>query len=494
MAVVYRAHHAELGRAVALKVMHGAFVFSEPHVERFMAEARASATLRHPHIVDVSDVGELDGRPYIVMEYLEGETLAALLARRGRLPAGAVADLALPLVSAVAAAHAAGIVHRDIKPENIFLATDARGGERPVLLDFGISKNAAPRKKALTEAGLVLGTPYYMSPEQVQRASELDGRADQYSLGVTLYELCTGVLPFRSDASLFMLMAEIMHGRPEAPCSLVPELPAGFERVVLRAMATSRDERFASMADFGRALLPFCTDEVRAKWVGELGLPGQSEVRVPSLSHLRPKPSWRVTADEPPASALPMAPCALRAADLRAIPWLDGCSDAELATFLGGVTPHRYAAGAPLFAQGEHATTAFLVVSGQLSIDVVADDASPDLALIGPGELAGQIALIEDIPRAASVRARTATTVLALERDAFERLLAAASPVAAHVQLMVAVAGIRQLRCATKRLAVLMEERDEADAAGAKSRRLQHLRAAIAEWSVTIEASSTARA
>jgi CRP-like cAMP-binding protein len=189
-----------------------------------------------------------------------------------------------------------------------------------------------------------------------------------------------------------------------------------------------------------------------------------------------------------------MAPCALRAADLRAIPWLDGCSDAELATFLGGVTPHRYAAGAPLFAQGEHATTAFLVVSGQLSIDVVADDASPDLALIGPGELAGQIALIEDIPRAASVRARTATTVLALERDAFERLLAAASPVAAHVQLMVAVAGIRQLRCATKRLAVLMEERDEADAAGAKSRRLQHLRAAIAEWSVTIEASSTARA
>ena len=488
MAVVYRAHHAELGRPVALKVMHGAFVFSEAHVERFMAEARASATLRHPHIVDVSDVGEIDGRPYIVMEHLEGETLAALLARQGRLPASAVADLALPLVSAVAAAHAAGIIHRDIKPENIFLATDPRGEERPVLLDFGISKSVAPQSKALTQAGHVLGTPYYMSPEQVQRADALDGRADQYSLGVTLYELCTGVLPFRSDDSLYMLMAEIMHGRPEAPSSLVPELPVEFERVVLRAMASSRDERFGTMADLGRALLPFCTEAVRAKWIAELGQP---DLRIPSASHLRARPSWRAAAEEPsPPSALPSAPCALSTAELRAIPWLDAFTDAELDAFLAGVSALRYAAGAPVFAQGEHATTALLVVSGELSIDDPADGGG-DLGVIGPGELVGQIALIEDVPRAASVRARVPTTVLALERDALQRLLATGSPVAARVQLTVAVSGIRQLRRGTRRLAILMEQRDEADASGAKSRRLQHLRAAIAEWSVALDSRSS---
>ncbi len=485
MAAVYRARHAKLGRDVALKVMHPTLAASDGHVRRFMQEARSVASLSHPNISDITDVGELDGRPYIVMEYLEGEPLAALLARRGRLSPVEIADLVLPLVSAIGTAHAAGLIHRDIKPENVFLAREARGAERPVLLDFGISKQLEASEGRLTEVGQFVGTPYYMSPEQIQMNAPVDGRADVYALGVMLYELATGVMPYRSDQSLYVLLAEIVLGRAEPPSLHQPTLPRDFERVVLRAMACKREDRFATIAELGRALLPFASLGVQAAWAEEL----QDAILQPRPMSVPPPklPSWRAEAAQPARHPV-RTPVVLSAADLRVIKGLDACTEAELGTFLLAVGAFRYPPGARLFEQGAEADSCFVVLEGEVEIVKESHSRWDVLAVIGPGEFVGQVALVEDTPRSASVIARTETLALSIGRDVFQRLLSSGSGIAARLQRILAVSGIRQLRTATRRLSNLLEERAlQRDDTG-QTARLERLRAAIAEWSVAIDA------
>jgi serine/threonine-protein kinase len=188
MGSVYEAEHQELGRRVALKMLHRDLTHTPEVVARFLREARATAKVRHPHVVDVQDVGSEGGAPFLVMEYLDGEDLASLLVREGRLAVERATDLLLPVLAGVDAAHQAGIVHRDLKPENIFLLRAPGGELHPKVLDFGIAKVLDPAGSlTLTRTASLLGTPYYMSPEQARGARDVDGRTDQYALGVILY-------------------------------------------------------------------------------------------------------------------------------------------------------------------------------------------------------------------------------------------------------------------------------------------------------------------
>jgi eukaryotic-like serine/threonine-protein kinase len=228
MASVFLARDTELDRAVALKLLAENLGGDESVRRRFVREARLAARLSHPNVVSVFDAGEDDGRPYIVMEYVDGENLAELLARRGRVPPDEARGLALQAAQGLAHAHAAGLVHRDVKPQNLILGND---GVLKVA-DFGIAR--AAETTALTQAGTVLGTAAYLSPEQAL-GEEVTPATDVYSLGVVLYELLSGRPPFKVET------LDDLAQRPEmevAPVSeLAPEVPRDLEDVVMRCLA-----------------------------------------------------------------------------------------------------------------------------------------------------------------------------------------------------------------------------------------------------------------
>jgi serine/threonine-protein kinase len=270
---VYEARHVDLQKVVALKTLHAEYARDPAMRERFLAEAMATSRLRHPHVVDVSDYGVQDGAAFLVMEYLEGEDLASLLAREGALSPDRIVELLVPLCAAVSATHDAGIVHRDLKPENLFLARNALGQLQPKVLDFGISKviSAGDDLRDPGTADLI-GTPCYMSPEQAQGAAVTDARSDQYALGVILYECATGRLPFEGD-TLYALLEQISAGVFPAPRTLRPELPARFERVILRAMHKSPARRYPSALALARDLLAFAGPLARSTWEPVLASP-----------------------------------------------------------------------------------------------------------------------------------------------------------------------------------------------------------------------------
>jgi serine/threonine protein kinase len=253
MGTVYEAEHLVIGRLVALKVLHPGFTSESEAVRRFRHEARAAGSIGHPNICEIYDVGELeDGGPYLVMERLHGETLADRIERDIALPLADVVDVALQVLSALAAAHEKGIVHRDVKPDNIFLAQ--RVGFAPLvkLLDFGISKNAALDDLRLTRTGAVMGTPYYMAPEQA-RGEFIDARIDLYAVGAVLYESLTGRRPFDAN-ELAELLRQVLFDEPRPMRDLRPSVPRPFEFVVRRALAKERTERFQTAPEFMAAL------------------------------------------------------------------------------------------------------------------------------------------------------------------------------------------------------------------------------------------------
>jgi serine/threonine protein kinase len=251
MSVVYRATHLRLPTHVAIKVLY-AHLSDGTAKSRFRREAELLATIKHPNIVTVYDFNELDGFPFFVMEFLEGEDLSQLLSRDRKLPLGRALPLVRQMADALGAAHARGIVHRDLKPQNVFLCRPAAGGSLPTvkLLDFGISKLLGS-SDALTASDLTMGTPSYMSPEQARGESgHVDARADQFALALMLYEMLSGSHPFRRGDAPLMTMSRIV--TEEAPA--IADVPAAPMAALQRALAKQADARWPSVSDLVAAL------------------------------------------------------------------------------------------------------------------------------------------------------------------------------------------------------------------------------------------------
>jgi serine/threonine protein kinase len=263
MGTVYLGVHALLGRKAAVKILLPELSQKQDIVQRFFNEARAATAIRHSGIVEVYDFGfSDDGCAYIVMEYLDGESLQARLHGLGRLTQLRTLGIARQMVSALAAAHKAGIVHRDLKPDNVFLVPDDDSpiGERVKLLDFGIAKLAADSgiapgigEMARTSTGAIMGTPYYMSPEQCRGAGRVDARSDLYAFGCVLYEMLCGEMPFTGDGAGEVLAAHI-HLPPPALRARVPDLSPGIEALVTQLLAKDPDRRPQSADEVGHAL------------------------------------------------------------------------------------------------------------------------------------------------------------------------------------------------------------------------------------------------
>jgi serine/threonine protein kinase len=257
MGVVVAATHLELLELRALKFMLPSSLQSGEAVERFLREARAAARLRNEHVAKVHDVGRLEnGAPYMVMEYLEGSDLDALLKREGPLPPAVAALYAIQVCEALSEAHSLGIIHRDLKPSNLFLTRRLDGTASIKVLDFGISKllGTGPDFE-MTKTETVLGSPMYMSPEQMRSARSVDARSDIWSLGVMLYKLTTGKLPFPAE-NITELVLKILETVPAAPSTLQREVSPAFDAIILRCLRRIRDERYPNVAALAAALVP----------------------------------------------------------------------------------------------------------------------------------------------------------------------------------------------------------------------------------------------
>ena len=314
-AVVYRAKQLSTGQSVAVKLMHAdRAAGGDVELARFRRESDLIGELRHPHVARLIDSGWLEVRresaaavamegtgttqspipetvpdlrdtkqmrnevtgsrsvaktpeearvPYIVMELLEGRSLAAMLGQRGRLSIGETVEIVLPVVSALWEAHRNGVVHRDLKPGNIFLAEAHDRVMRPMVLDFGVAKLLRDGDWELTQDGMV-GTPGWWSPEQAMGEGRIDGRSDTYQLGAVIYQCVTGERPF--DARGVRVVHEIAAGTFERPRNRVPNLPEAFEKLVLTMMATQPEDRFPTMRAVARALLPFAARRTFQRW------------------------------------------------------------------------------------------------------------------------------------------------------------------------------------------------------------------------------------
>jgi serine/threonine-protein kinase len=285
MGVVYKARHTVLDKPLAIKLMREA---QDPVAQqRFLLEAKAAVHIGHEHIVDINDYGVIeDGRPYLVMEFLQGQSLEAVIAK-GPLPWQRAIRIAEQIARGLQAVHEKGILHRDLKPGNIFLL-DRQKRDYVKILDFGIAKvmagtrdslaegapggnSALPNLRATTQ-GMVLGTPEYLSPEQAS-GEPIDARVDQYALGCILYEMLTGVVPFRGNGPMSTLMKHLTE-KPVPPRKRRPDLniPESVERICLKAMAQRKDDRYANMEELGTALLGEI--EQNNSMVSDISVPG----------------------------------------------------------------------------------------------------------------------------------------------------------------------------------------------------------------------------
>ncbi len=272
MGEVYEARHTLIGRTCAIKVLSPDENMTEELLARMVREARAASMLGHPNIVQIYDFRmDSSGRFFMAMELLEGRSLADLMSEHHTFTSKIAASITLQILSALAAAHAKGVVHRDLKPDNIFLATDSTGNAKVKLLDFGISKftSKVAGDMRLTQTGAVLGTPYYMSPEQAEGRKDLDTRSDLWSCGTILYEMVTGRVPFYGE-SYNQVMAAILMKPYTPPRCIAADLEPGFERIIMKAMEKDPENRYASASEFFKDLLPYhSAEEIR---VGSLVL------------------------------------------------------------------------------------------------------------------------------------------------------------------------------------------------------------------------------
>jgi serine/threonine-protein kinase len=263
MGVVVAATHLHLDQTVALKLPRGEICENREALERFTREGKAAAQMKSEHVARVLDAGAADdGTPYMVMEYLEGHSLAKLLEMVGRLEVESAAEYAIQVCEGLAEAHARGIVHRDVKPDNLFLVERAPGRQIVKLLDFGISKLSFLEKAAL-QTTIIMGSPCYMSPEQLRSTASVDHRTDLWSLGVTLFELLAGRCPFDGTQPMADLVVSILERPAPDVRAARPEIPEALAAIVARCLARDRDARFQSAAEVARALLPFAPEHAR---------------------------------------------------------------------------------------------------------------------------------------------------------------------------------------------------------------------------------------
>ncbi|MCX4246595.1 serine/threonine-protein kinase [Paraliomyxa miuraensis] len=260
MASVYRGEHTTIGRPVAIKVLSRSLCLKPAVVVRFLQEARASSKVRHENVVEVTDFGETeDGRPFMVMEYLEGENLAVTLRREGPLPWDRTRPMLLQLLAALQAAHEHGVIHRDMKPENVFRISRMGSDDFLKVFDFGIAKvllgDDGNPAKPLTIEGQILGTPAYMAPEQCL-GDAVDARTDLYAVGVIAFQMLTGRPPFEGDETSVLLYNQVYTRVPDMR-EVAPSIPVnrGVEALVRKALAKDRDDRFETAQEFAEALL-----------------------------------------------------------------------------------------------------------------------------------------------------------------------------------------------------------------------------------------------
>jgi len=258
MGVVLAATNEALRQRVAIKLLRSGALANAKALGRFEREARAAASLRSEHVARVLDVGKLeDGRPYMVMEYLEGKDLGDVIEHDGELPVGDAVDYVLQACEAIAEAHAAGIIHRDLKPKNLFLALTVDGRPLVKVLDFGISKiEDEAEDMSLTRTTEVIGSPSYMSPEQLRASKQVDLRTDIWALGVIMYELLTKKLPFEATTVTDLVAVVLTEPLPDLRV-VRPDVPPELAAAVGRCLEKKRDDRFASVSDLVRAIAPF---------------------------------------------------------------------------------------------------------------------------------------------------------------------------------------------------------------------------------------------
>ncbi len=249
MAEVYKAYDPEIGRTLAVKVLKPEWCVDEDYLGRFMREAKAAGAFSHPNIVTVYDVGQVDNRPYIVIELIDGTPLGDSIQPGTPMPLDRVLAIGIQLADALHYAHDRGVVHRDVKPNNILLLPD---GKTIKIADFGIAHIDDPDAAQKTQVGTVLGTPQYMSPEQVM-GQKVDGRSDLFSVGVILYLLCSGQKPFDSN-TMATLLFKITQEEPPPITQVAPDLPAGVQHIIGKLIAKAPERRFQSGHDLARAL------------------------------------------------------------------------------------------------------------------------------------------------------------------------------------------------------------------------------------------------
>lgn len=268
MGLVVEARHLDLDERVALKFLHREARQHADIVTRFAREARAAVKIASDHVARVYDVGGTEeGAPFIVMEFLEGMDLEAVLAKEGPLPIASAAELMIQACEGLTAAHAIGIVHRDVKPANLFRIERA-GFQQVKLVDFGISKASITGTfedidLSSAQTTQIMGSPHYMSPEQIRSTRDVDGRADIWSLGVAMYELLTGTTPFTA-LEVTGIIAQVLHERHPSARQLRPDIPPELEAVVDRCLEKDAERRFQSAAHLAVALLPFAPKRARA--------------------------------------------------------------------------------------------------------------------------------------------------------------------------------------------------------------------------------------
>src|SRR5262245_24100847 len=256
MGSVYRGKHILMDKRVAIKVLRPSLAMDDAVVARFSREAKAASRISHPHAVNVTDFGESEnGVVFLVMEYLDGRTLKEIIKSEGAMPLARTVEIIRQVSGALDAAHEQGVVHRDLKSDNIMLS-ETNGGEWAKVLDFGIAKIQQPEGALdvdITAANLVIGTPQYMSPEQCSQAGPIDARSDIYSLGIIVFEMLAGRVPFTGESPTVIMMKQVQDPPPSI-LEARPDLPVAVAQVVTKALAKQPDDRFQSAGDLSSAL------------------------------------------------------------------------------------------------------------------------------------------------------------------------------------------------------------------------------------------------